>query len=86
MYISITEILLKIQKNVRLNTITLTLNKKKLHRLYDKVMVSMLISYRGHCGCDRMVVGLTMTYMQSVPITTDVVSSNFDQGKVHNIM
>jgi len=24
--------------------------------------------------------------MQSVPITTDVVSSNFDQGEVHNIM
>ena len=25
-------------------------------------------------------------YMQSVPITTDVVSSNLDQGEVHNIM
>ena len=24
--------------------------------------------------------------MQSVPITTDVVSSNFDQGEVYNIM
>jgi hypothetical protein len=24
--------------------------------------------------------------MQSVPITTDIVSSNFDQGKVYNIM
>ena len=24
--------------------------------------------------------------MQSVPITTDIVSSNFDQGEVHNIM
>jgi hypothetical protein len=24
--------------------------------------------------------------MQSVPITTDVVSSNIDQGEVHNIM
>ena len=24
--------------------------------------------------------------MQSVPITTDVVSSNLDQGKVYNIM
>ena len=24
--------------------------------------------------------------MQSVPITTDVVSSNLDQGEVHNIM
>jgi hypothetical protein len=78
---------LKIQKNVRLNTITLTLNKKTLHRLYDKVMVSMLISMHIHVG-GIMVVGLTTTYryMQSVPITTDVVSSNFDQGKVHNIM
>ena len=25
-------------------------------------------------------------YMQSVPITTDVVSYNLDQGKVYNIM
>ena len=24
--------------------------------------------------------------MQSVPITTDVLSSNFDQGEVYNIM
>ena len=24
--------------------------------------------------------------MQSVPITTDVVSTNFDQGEVYNIM
>ena len=24
--------------------------------------------------------------MQSVPITTDIVSSNLDQGKVYNIM
>jgi hypothetical protein len=24
--------------------------------------------------------------MQSVPITTDVVSSNLDQGEMHNIM
>ena len=26
------------------------------------------------------------TYMQSLPITTDVVSSNLDQGEVYNIM
>jgi hypothetical protein len=25
-------------------------------------------------------------HMQSVPITTDVVSSNLDQGEVYNIM
>jgi len=35
---------------------------------------------------DRMVVGFTTTYMQSMPITTDVVSSNLDQGEVYNIM
>jgi hypothetical protein len=28
----------------------------------------------------------TQQTMQSVPITTDVVSSNLDQGKVYNIM
>jgi len=33
-----------------------------------------------------MVVGFTTTYMQSVPITTDVVSSNLDQDDVYNIM
>jgi hypothetical protein len=35
--------------------------------------------------CDRMVVDLQLP-MQSVPITTDVVSSNLDQGEVYNIM
>ena len=34
-------------------------------------------------GRDYMVVGLPM---QSVPITTDAVSSNLDQGEVYNIM
>jgi len=33
---------------------------------------------------DRMVVGFTT--MQSVPITTDVVNLNLDQGEVFNIM
>ena len=37
-------------------------------------------------GRDCMVVGFTTTYMQLVPITTDVVSSNLDQGEVYNIM
>ena len=40
----------------------------------------------GRCGRDRMVVGFTSVPMQSVPITTDVVSSNLDQGEVYNIM
>jgi len=33
-----------------------------------------------------MVVGFTTTYMQSVPFTTDVVSSNLDQGEMYNTM
>ena len=37
------------------------------------------------CGCDRMVVGFTTIYTISA-ITTDVVSSNLDQGEVYNIM
>jgi hypothetical protein len=37
-------------------------------------------------GRDRMVVRFTTIPMQSVPITTDVVSSNLDQGEVYNIM
>jgi hypothetical protein len=35
---------------------------------------------RGRRGRDRMVVGFTYA------ITTDVVSSNLDQGEVYNIM
>jgi hypothetical protein len=35
----------------------------------------------GRCGRDRMVAGFTTTYA-----TTDVVSSNLDQGEVYNIM
>ena len=40
----------------------------------------------GRRGSDCMVAGFTATYMQSVPITTDIVSSNLDQGEVYNIM
>ena len=40
---------------------------------------------RSRRGCDRMVVGFTTIPMQSVPITTAVVSSNLDQGEVYNI-
>jgi len=36
-------------------------------------------------GRDRMVAGFVLP-MQSMPITTDVVSSNLDQGEVYNIM
>ena len=47
---------------------------------------SHMIHYnnRGRCGRDRMVVGLQLqVLMQSVPITTDVVSLNLDQGEVY---
>ena len=40
---------------------------------------------KGRLGCDRMAVGFTTT-MQSVPITTDVVGSNLNQGEVYKIM
>ena len=40
---------------------------------------------RGRRGRDRMEVGFTTTYAFSA-ITTDVVSSNLDQGEVYNIM
>jgi hypothetical protein len=43
------------------------------------------VSVRGCRDRDRMVVGLQLP-MQSVPITTDVVCSNPDQGGVYNIM
>ena len=43
---------------------------------------------RGRCRHDCMVVWFTTTYAISgtVPITTDVVPSNLDQGEVYNIM
>ena len=44
---------------------------------------------RGRCGHDRMVVGFTTTFVhvpvQSVPITTKVVSSNPTHGEVFSI-
>ena len=39
---------------------------------------------RDHCGRDHMVVGLQLP-VQSMPITTKVVSSNPDHGKVYSI-
>jgi len=41
---------------------------------------------RGSRGRDHTVVRFTTTFMQSVPITTDVVRSNLDQGEEYNIM
>ena len=46
---------------------------------------SLFISiFRGRRGRYHMVVGFTTTY--AVSITTDVVSSKYDQGEVYNIM
>jgi hypothetical protein len=39
----------------------------------------------GRRGRDRMVVGFATTYMQSVPITSKVVSSNPVHGEVYSI-
>ena len=39
----------------------------------------------GNRGHDRMVVEFTTTYMQSVPITTKLVSSNPIHGEVYSI-
>ena len=41
--------------------------------------------FRGHRDRDLMVV-VFKPPMQPVPITTDVMSSNLDQGEVYNIM
>jgi len=40
---------------------------------------------RGRRGRDRMVVDLQLP-MESVPIITDVASSNLDQDEMYNIM
>ena len=47
-------------------------------------VTSYNINNRGSRGRDRFVVGFT-TYMQSVPITTNAVSSNPAHGKVYSI-
>jgi len=49
----------------------------KLHRALKSIS-------RSCHGPDRMVV--RFTYVQSVSITTDVVCSNLDHGKMYNIM
>ena len=49
--------------------------------------MSTKLSYRncGCCGRDSMVVGFITTYVQSVPITTNVVSSNPAHGQVYSV-
>jgi hypothetical protein len=60
-------------------------NKKKSF-LDHCIVCPSLITGNGRRGRDRMVVGFTTLPMKSVPITTDVVSSNPTQSEVHNIM
>jgi hypothetical protein len=48
---------------------------------------NLIVFLWGRRGGNRMVVGFTLQLpMQSVPITTDVLSSNLDQGELYNIM
>jgi hypothetical protein len=56
--------------------------------LVTDLFVSYIIDYdqQYNPGSDRKVVGFTTTYVISAYHTTDVVSSNFDQGEVYNIM
>jgi len=51
--------------------------------LNDHIISLSAIALGGRRG--RMVVGLQLP-MQSVPITTDAVSSNLNHGEVYNIM
>ena len=55
--------------------------------LYIHVYVTYEISNmkRGRRGRDRMVVGFTTTFMQSVPITTKIVRSNPFHGEMYSI-
>ena len=53
--------------------------------VYGKVLISSWITLLH--SFDYLVVNIVVIgTMQSVPITTDVVSSNLDQGEVYNTM
>jgi hypothetical protein len=50
---------------------------KRLFLEYIKLMYTLIkltTNCLGRCGRDRMVIGFIATYMESVPITTNVVS------------
>ena len=49
---------------------------------YNIIVTAVPVDRRGR---DRMILDLQLP-MQLVSITTDVVSSNIDQGEVHNLM
>jgi hypothetical protein len=53
----------------------------------DTIRIKNEVSSMGLNGCrghDHMVVGFTTTYA-IIPISTDAMSLNLDQGKVYNI-
>ena len=56
---------------------------------FNNAIVTCVQSHlRGRCGRDHMIVGFTTTFVvhvQSVPITTKVVSSNSVHGEVYMI-
>ena len=67
------------------NTISKRLGDEEY--IYYRIRLIILsINTGGRRGRDRIVVGFTTIPMQSVPITTDVVSLNLTQGEVYNIM
>ena len=50
------------------------------------MIADLLISLNFKWGCrDRMVIGFTKLFMQPVPITTKVASSNPAHGEVYSI-
>ena len=64
-------------------------NTNKTHtQIYIYIRVKFSQSVVDWCrhGRDSMVVGFTTLPMKSVHITIDVVSSNLDQGDVHNML
>ena len=76
-------------------------HSKKLHRaegganIFGVFRVNNIFSYfRGGAGCTPPwirpcilnIIYILQLSMQSVPVTTDIVSSNFDEGEVYNIM
>ena len=49
-------------------------------------LIQLEAQFGGHCGRDRMAVGFTTTFIQLVPITTKVVSSNPTHSWQHYVI
>jgi len=80
----------KTARKVKINTMYFVIHKKtkqKTKQIKNSKYTNLYYHEirRGRHGRERMVIGFTSP-MQSVPITTDVVSSNLNQGEVYNIM